>query len=81
MKALGTADRHCRWPQGFTLSIERSTCTTRICPKRETRVLDLAGVGMTVSRILDSIQEPDGLIESAIVNLIEQGALRMETSI
>ncbi len=44
-------------------------------------MLDLAGVGMTVSRILDSIQEPDGLIEPAIVELIEQGALHMKTSI
>ena len=49
--------------------------------KVEARVLDLAGVEMTVSRIFDSIQEPDGLIESAIVELIEQGALHMKTSI
>lgn len=49
--------------------------------KVEARVLDLACVGMTVSRVLDSIQEPDGLIESAILELIEQGALRMEPSI
>ena len=49
--------------------------------KIEACVLNLAGVGMTVSRILDSIQEPDGLIESAILELIEQGALHMEPSI
>ena len=46
--------------------------------KVESRVLDLAGVGMTVSRILDSIQEPDGLIEKAIVDLIDRGAVCMD---
>ena len=46
--------------------------------KIESRVLDLAGVGMNVSRLLDTIQEPDALIEQAILALVESGALHME---
>ncbi len=46
--------------------------------KTESRILDLAGVGMTVSRLLDTIQEPDALVEEAILGLVENGALRME---
>ena len=33
---------------------------------------------MSVARLLDTIQEPDALIETAIVGLLERGALRLE---
>ena len=35
---------------------------------------------MKVSRLLDTIQEPDALIETAIVDLIERGAVRLEAT-
>lgn len=46
--------------------------------KLQSAILDRAGVGMSVLRVLDTIQEPDGLIERAILDLIEQGALSLE---
>lgn len=46
--------------------------------KVERQILDRAGVGMKVSRLLDTIQEPDAVIETAIVDLIERGAVRIE---
>ena len=46
--------------------------------KIESRILDLAGVGMTVSRLLDTIQEPDGAIEAAIHGLVDDGAITLE---
>jgi len=48
--------------------------------KVERQILDRAGVGMKVSRLLDTIQEPDALIETAIVDLIERGAVRLEAA-
>ena len=48
--------------------------------KIERQILDRAGVGMKVSRLLDTIQEPDALIETAIVDLIERGAVRLEAA-
>lgn len=46
--------------------------------KIESRILDLAGVGMTVARLLDTIQEPDGAIEAAIHGLVDDGAVTLE---
>lgn len=47
--------------------------------KLETRILDLVRVGMTVARLLDSIQEPDGLIEQSVLALVERNVLQLET--
>ncbi len=46
--------------------------------KIETLILDLAEAGTTVARLLDMIQEPDGLIERNILALVEQGILQLE---
>lgn len=46
--------------------------------KIERQVLDRAGVGMNVARLLDTIQEPDCVIEDAIVSLVERGILRLD---
>lgn len=46
--------------------------------KIESQILDRAGTGISVMRVLDTIQEPDGLIERAIVGLVERGALSLE---
>lgn len=46
--------------------------------KVESQILDRAGAGMNVMRVLDTIQEPDGLIERTILDLVERGALSLE---
>lgn len=46
--------------------------------KIEQSVLDLAGLGMSVARLIDTIQEPDGLIEGCILDLVERGAIQFE---
>ncbi len=48
--------------------------------KVEGQILDRAGVGMKVARLLDTIQEPDAMVEAAILSLIERGAVRLETA-
>ena len=50
-------------------------------PKRskvEQSILDLAGLGMNIARLIETIQEPDGLIEGCILDLVERGAVRYE---
>jgi hypothetical protein len=46
--------------------------------KIERSILDLADVGMSVGRLIESIQEPNGLIEDCIFDLIERGAVSFE---
>jgi Tfp pilus assembly protein PilZ len=46
--------------------------------KIDQSILDLAGLGMTVARLIDTIQEPDRLVEDCILDLIERGAIRVD---
>ena len=48
--------------------------------KIETQVLDLAGVGLAVDRMRDTIQEPDRAIDEAILRLIDEGIVRLEST-
>jgi len=47
--------------------------------KIDAQIIDLAGAGMSISRILDSIQEPDGSIEGRILALIERGVVELDS--
>jgi len=52
-------------------------------PKRskvEQSILGLAGLGMNIARLIETIQEPDGLIEGCILDLVERGAVRYEAN-
>ncbi|MBJ19972.1 MAG: hypothetical protein GY910_16735 [bacterium] len=46
--------------------------------KIEAQILDLVGAGMTVTRLLDMIQEPDRLIGRNLLALIERGVVQLE---
>lgn len=66
-----TALRTCTMPvAGAASNVESS--------KLEQRILDMARTGATVGRLLDTIQEPDSVIEAAIARLVEQGSIRFE---
>ncbi len=76
--ARDRADIHLPAGAGLRIEHSRVELDDPSLGKVTAQILDLAGVGMTVSRLLDTIQEPDRLIEETIAGLIEQGAVRLE---
>ncbi|MEZ4291353.1 MAG: PilZ domain-containing protein [Myxococcota bacterium] len=48
--------------------------------KLEQQILDLAGSGTPVSRLLDGIAETDARIEDTLLDLVERGLLHLETA-
>ena len=69
-------------PATAGLRIEHRQCDADVAnlSKVEQKILDLAGTGITVSRLLDAIQEPDGQIEQSILELVDRGVLHFDES-
>lgn len=75
-------DAHAALPREAGLRVEHQTVDVEdpSLSKIEQSILDLAGLGMTVARLIDTIQEPDRLVEDCILDLVERGAIRFEGS-
>jgi hypothetical protein len=57
--------------------VEREACARDELSQAEEAILDLAGVGMSIGKVIDVIPEPDEEIRQQIARLLTRGLIRL----